>query len=86
MQNVILNNGVEMPILGFGVFQVNDLKECENGVINAIETGYRLIDKDFELSIEDMESIVVLDMKTSSFFDHRDPEILKWMANKKLDI
>jgi 2,5-diketo-D-gluconate reductase A len=44
MQNVILNNGVEMPILGFGVFQVNDLKECENAVINAIETGYRLID------------------------------------------
>ena len=33
-----------MPILGFGVFQVTDLKECENGVLNAIETGYRLID------------------------------------------
>jgi 2,5-diketo-D-gluconate reductase A len=44
MQNVVLNNSVEMPILGFGVFQVTDLKECENGVINAIETGYRLID------------------------------------------
>jgi 2,5-diketo-D-gluconate reductase A len=44
MQKVILNNGVEMPILGFGVFQVTDLKECENGVISAIETGYRLID------------------------------------------
>jgi 2,5-diketo-D-gluconate reductase A len=44
MQNVKLNNGVEMPILGFGVFQVTDLKECEIGVINAIETGYRLID------------------------------------------
>lgn len=44
MQKVVLNNGVEMPILGFGVFQVTDLKECEKGVINAIETGYRLID------------------------------------------
>jgi diketogulonate reductase-like aldo/keto reductase len=44
MQKVKLNNGVEMPILGFGVFQVTDLKECENGVINALETGYRLID------------------------------------------
>jgi 2,5-diketo-D-gluconate reductase A len=33
-----------MPMLGFGVFQVTDLKECENGVVNAIETGYRLID------------------------------------------
>jgi 2,5-diketo-D-gluconate reductase A len=44
MQKVILNNGVELPILGFGVFQVTDQKECENSVINAIETGYRLID------------------------------------------
>jgi 2,5-diketo-D-gluconate reductase A len=44
MQKVVLNNGVEMPILGFGVFQVPDLNECENCVIDAIETGYRLID------------------------------------------
>jgi 2,5-diketo-D-gluconate reductase A len=44
MQKVKLNNGVEMPILGFGVFQVTDPKECETGLINAIETGYRLID------------------------------------------
>ena len=44
MQNVVLNNGVEMPILGFGVFQVTDLAECEKAVIDAVETGYRLID------------------------------------------
>jgi diketogulonate reductase-like aldo/keto reductase len=44
MQNVILNNGVEMPILGFGVFQVTDLTECERSVVDALETGYRLID------------------------------------------
>lgn len=44
MQKVILNNAVEMPILGFGVFQVPDLSECEKAVIDAIETGYRLID------------------------------------------
>lgn len=44
MNTVKLNNGVEMPILGFGVFQVTDLKECENSVLQAIETGYRLID------------------------------------------
>ena len=44
MQTVKLNNGIEMPILGFGVFQVTDLKECENSVIDAIATGYRLID------------------------------------------
>src|SRR6266480_2438737 len=44
MKNVKLNNGVEMPILGFGVFQVKDLDECERSVVDAIATGYRLID------------------------------------------
>ena len=44
MQNVILNNGVEMLILGFGVFQVTDLNECEKSVLDAIETCYRLND------------------------------------------
>ena len=44
MQKVVLNNGVEMPILGFGVFQVPDFNECEKAVLDAIETGYRLID------------------------------------------
>lgn len=44
MQKVKLNNGVKMPILGFGVFQVTDLAECERSVIDAIQTGYRLID------------------------------------------
>ena len=44
MQSVRLNNGLQMPILGFGVFQVKDLAECERSVIDAIATGYRLID------------------------------------------
>ena len=44
MQKVILNNGLEMPLLGFGVFQVTDLSECERSVLDAINTGYRLID------------------------------------------
>ncbi|MGP8215932.1 MAG: aldo/keto reductase [Bacteroidia bacterium] len=44
MKTIKLNNRVEMPILGFGVYQVKDLKECERSVIDAIETGYRLID------------------------------------------
>lgn len=44
MKNITLNNGVEMPILGFGVFQVADPAECEKAVLEAIETGYRLID------------------------------------------
>src|SRR5436190_11761688 len=44
MRKVKLNNGIEMPILGFGVFQVTDLNECERSVVDAIATGYRLID------------------------------------------
>jgi diketogulonate reductase-like aldo/keto reductase len=44
MQNVKLNNGVEMPILGFGVFQIPDATECEKTVLEAIDCGYRLID------------------------------------------
>jgi 2,5-diketo-D-gluconate reductase A len=42
--SVILNNGVKMPLLGFGVFQMNDSEECERSVYDAISTGYRLID------------------------------------------
>ena len=44
MQKIKLNNNVEMPVLGFGVFQVNDQDECERAVLEAISTGYRLID------------------------------------------
>ena len=44
MQNIKLNNGVEMPILGFGVFQIPDATECEKAVLDAIDCGYRLID------------------------------------------
>ncbi|HFE3213384.1 TPA: aldo/keto reductase [Klebsiella quasipneumoniae subsp. similipneumoniae] len=44
MQTVTLDNGIEMPQLGFGVFQMSDTAECERAVIDAIETGYRLID------------------------------------------
>jgi len=44
MENVILNNGVEMPILGFGVYQVTDPNECETSVFEAINAGYQLID------------------------------------------
>ena len=44
MQKVKLNNGIEMPLLGFGVFQMTDAAECERAVIDAINSGYRLID------------------------------------------
>jgi len=44
MQTVKLNNDVEIPILGFGVFQITDSAECERSVIDAIQTGYNHID------------------------------------------
>ncbi len=44
MHTVQLNNGLEMPVLGFGVFQMTKAGECEEAVYEAIRTGYRLID------------------------------------------
>jgi 2,5-diketo-D-gluconate reductase A len=44
VHKVVLNNGIEMPILGFGVFQITDPEECEGCVYEALRTGYRLID------------------------------------------
>jgi Aldo/keto reductases, related to diketogulonate reductase len=44
MQTVTLNNGVKMPLLGFGVYQIPDAEQCENAVYEALMTGYRLID------------------------------------------
>lgn len=44
MEYVTLNNGMKMPLLGFGVYQVADADECERSVLDALEAGYRLID------------------------------------------
>lgn len=44
MEYITLNNGLKMPVLGFGVFQINDLEQCEQSVVDAIDSGYRLID------------------------------------------
>ena len=44
MEFVTLNNGVKMPLEGFGVFQVPDPAQCEQAVLDAIASGYRLID------------------------------------------
>jgi diketogulonate reductase-like aldo/keto reductase len=41
---------------------------------------------DFELSPEEMAAITTLDTKTSSFFDHRNPEMVKLLSSRKLDI
>lgn len=44
MQNVTLNNGLQMPIVGYGVFQIADHDECTRCVVDAVGAGYRLID------------------------------------------
>ncbi len=42
MEYAVLNNGVKMPMEGFGVFQVPDSRQCEQAVLDAIASGYRL--------------------------------------------
>jgi 2,5-diketo-D-gluconate reductase A len=44
MQHVVLNNGLSMPIVGYGVYQIADAELCRRCVVDAIEVGYRLID------------------------------------------
>lgn len=44
MEYVTLNNGIKMPVLGFGCFQLREEDECEEAVYNALKEGYRLID------------------------------------------
>jgi hypothetical protein len=53
MQQVALNNGVAMPLLGFGVFQITDAAACEQSVVDAIDTGYRLIDTAGDTEVHD---------------------------------
>ncbi len=44
MEYVMLNNGVKMPMNGFGVFQISDFEQCEKAVLDAVRSGYRMID------------------------------------------
>ena len=44
MDTITLNNGVKMPLTGFGVFQIQDQAQCEQCVVDAVHAGYRLID------------------------------------------
>ena len=69
MQRIKLNNGIEMPILGFGVFQIDD-KTCQGVVEDALSAGYRLIDtkmkklSDLRLKIQVLkEKIYLLQQK-----------------------
>lgn len=43
-KDIVLNNGVTMPPIGYGVFRMTNTEECENAVVQAVKTGYRLID------------------------------------------
>ena len=44
MEHIQLNNGVKMPVAGFGVFQIQNQTQCEQCVVDAVHAGYRLID------------------------------------------
>ena len=43
-KKIVVNNGVTMPPIGYGVFRMTNPEECENAVVQAVKTGYRLID------------------------------------------
>lgn len=53
MQSITMQNGLKMPMVGFGVFQVRDKAECKRSVLEAIRTGYRLIDTAASYTNED---------------------------------
>ena len=53
MEYTTLNNGLQMPLEGFGVFQVRDKEECKQSVLEAIKAGYRLIDTAASYTNED---------------------------------
>ena len=53
MEYAVLSNGLQMPMEGFGVFQVRDKEECKRSVLDAIKTGYRLIDTAASYTNED---------------------------------
>lgn len=44
MEHILLNNGVKIPLLGFGTYLLRDGSECEQSVLHALNIGYRLID------------------------------------------
>ena len=71
MEYVTLSNGINMPVLGYGVYQVSK-DECERCVIINVF--------DFKLTDEDMARIAALDKNESSFFSHYDPKMVEWFV------
>ncbi len=76
-----------MPILGLGVFQITNLAACERSVLDAINTGYRLPDTAATYRNEEAvgKAIKTPDTKASSFFDHRDPAMVKWLGEYSIN-
>lgn len=91
MEQVTLYNGVKMPLVGYGVYQVSP-EECERCVRDALAVGYRAIDTaqsyfaenlnifDFALEPADMDRIAALDKGQSAFFSHSDPAMVEWFV------
>ena len=96
MDFVTLSNGVKMPQLGYGVYQVST-EECEKSVevsMEKLKTDYidlLLLHQPFgdsygawraleELSEDDMQKIAALDKNKSSFFSHQDPAMVEWFV------
>jgi 2,5-diketo-D-gluconate reductase A len=77
METVKLSNGVEMPILGLGVYQMSK-EECENSVCEAIRLGYRSIDTASAYCNEEA-------VGRSTIFDHRDPACVKMICEAQFD-
>lgn len=76
MEYVTLNNGIKMPKLGYGVYQLSN-EECERCVLDAMEENINVFD--FALDASDMNAIRALDEKESLFFSHYDPAIAEMM-------
>ena len=87
METKILNNGVEMPVLGFGVYQV-DGAICERCVSDALAAGYRSIDTAAAYMNERAVGRAVRrsGMKQSCFLSHRDPQTVEWLGTMKYDL
>lgn len=90
MKHVTLNNGVKMPQLGYGVYQVEPA-EAERCVLDAISVGYRMIDTaqiyhnmdifNFSFEEEDMAMIRRLDTKQSFLFSHDSPQVVEFITS-----
>ena len=75
METRILNNGVEMPVLGFGVYQV-DGAICERCVSDALAAGYRSIDT----------AAAYMNERAVARAVHRDPQTVEWLGTMKYDL